>query len=54
MGGCIVSEIALRYTERVLALIMVCSSPCFVSQHQWIRISWQVLSCFEQKLEDHL
>lgn len=54
MGGCIASEIALRYPERVLALITVCSSPCFVSQHQWPRISWQVLSSFEQKLEDHL
>lgn len=54
MGGCIASEVALRYPERVLALITVCSSPCFMAQDQWPGIPEQIFSRFEKKLENNI
>jgi len=52
LGGLIATEMALKYPEKVLALITVASSPYFVEQtkHDWPGIKESVLDSFHSQL----
>ncbi|WP_279206023.1 pimeloyl-ACP methyl ester esterase BioH [Obesumbacterium proteus] len=52
MGGLVASDIALRYPERVAALVTVSSSPCFTAQGEWPGIKSEVLSGFQRQLSE--
>lgn len=51
-GGLVASDIALRYPERVSALITVSSSPCFTAREGWPGIKNEVLSGFQHQLSE--
>lgn len=60
LGGLVATEMALRYPEKVLSLITVASSPCFLeeetlneesTQDMWPGMKPQVLNAFYQKLQ---
>ncbi|MBT1445180.1 pimeloyl-ACP methyl ester esterase BioH [Shewanella sp. JM162201] len=52
LGGLVASRAALRYPERVQALITIASSPCFIAQESegWPGIPPQVLRQFGDEL----
>ncbi len=53
LGGLVATEMALNYADKVLALITVASSPCFIEkneQDKWPGIKPEVLSLFHQQL----
>jgi len=56
LGGLVATEMALNYADKVLALVTVASSPCFVEQNEqseqgkWPGIKPGVLSLFHQQL----
>mgnify|MGYP000671779277 CR=1 FL=1 len=52
LGGLVASQIALRYPERVQALVTVASSPYFAAHDEWPGIKPEVLSGFQQQLSD--
>lgn len=52
MGGLVASDIALRYPERVSALITVSSSLCFTAREGWPGIKNEVLSGFQHQLSE--
>lgn len=56
LGGLIATEIALRYPDRVKALVTIASSPCFMAREteKWLGIPPQVLTQFSSQLEKNL
>jgi len=54
LGGLIATGIALKYPEKVSALITVASSPCFVEKDNWSGINQQVLAGFHQQLSGNI
>jgi len=52
LGGLVATEMALKYPEKVLALITVASSPYFVEQtsENWSGIKENILNNFHQQL----
>lgn len=52
LGGMVATRLATRYSDRVAALCLVASSPCFVEQDNWPGINASVLSSFAQLLKD--
>ncbi|WP_058910392.1 pimeloyl-ACP methyl ester esterase BioH [Entomohabitans teleogrylli] len=52
LGGLVASRAALRWPERVQALVTVASSPRFSAHGDWPGIKPEVLSGFQQQLSD--
>jgi len=52
LGGLIATEISLRYSERVLGLVTIASSPCFTQQLNWFGIAPEVLTLFHRQLAE--
>lgn len=52
LGGLVASQAALTHPERVQALVTVASSPCFSAHEHWPGIKPEVLSGFQQQLND--
>lgn len=52
LGGLVASRMALRYPQRVQALISVASSPCFTARDGWPGIKPQTLQSFQQQLSE--
>jgi pimeloyl-[acyl-carrier protein] methyl ester esterase len=52
LGGLVASEIALNFSEQVIALATVASSPCFVEKTAWQGIKPEVLALFHRQLAD--
>lgn len=50
LGGLVATQAALRYPERVSALITIASSPCFMQQDSWPGIAPKVLAQFSEQL----
>lgn len=50
MGGLVASQIALNQPKRVIGLITVSSSPCFIKQGDWPGISEEILNVFKHQL----
>ena len=53
LGGMIAMQMALLAPKRVLKLISVASSPCFVAELSWPGMSPQVLNNFALRLQDN-
>lgn len=53
LGGLVASEIALEYTDHIIALITVASSPCFVEGDNWPAIKPLILKSFHQQLANN-
>lgn len=60
LGGLVVTEMVLRYPEKVLGLITVASSPCFIEEELkkeqdnqcfWFGINSQTFTAFNQQLQ---
>ncbi len=52
MGGMLALNLALKYPSQVSALIMLCATPCFVSQPHWPHgTDGQVLQQFANNLQ---
>jgi len=52
LGGLVASRLALRYPDRVQALISVASSPCFTAREDWPGIKPHTLQGFQQQLSE--
>ncbi len=53
LGGLVASRLALQQPERVMALITIASSPCFVSSKRWpLAMNEQVLQKFREVLQE--
>lgn len=52
LGGLVASRLALRYPQRVQALISVASSPRFTADDEWPGIKPQTLENFQQQLSE--
>lgn len=52
LGGLVASQVAIMRPERVQALVMVASSPCFAARDDWPGIKPEVLAGFQQQLSD--
>ncbi|GAA6205069.1 MULTISPECIES: pimeloyl-ACP methyl ester esterase BioH [Thalassotalea] len=52
LGGIIATELACSHPDKVLGLITVASTPCFVEQENWPGIKPEVLSLFHRQLEE--
>ncbi len=50
LGGLIASRLALTYPEKVVGLVSIASSPCFIENENWPGIKPKVLSGFHQLL----
>lgn len=50
LGGLIASQITTRYSQQVLGLVTVASSPQFVERDNWPGIKENVLAMFHQQL----
>lgn len=54
LGGLVASQIALAQPEKVRALALLASSPCFMAQDDWPGMSAQVLQQFAESLSADL
>lgn len=52
LGGLVTLELALTFPERVLGLMTVASTPCFLEKEAWPGIKPAVLKSFHQQLAE--
>ena len=50
LGGLVASEIALNAPQKVLGVVTIASSPCFIEKQGWPGIKPQLLTGFHQQL----
>ena len=50
LGGLVATEIALTHQNKVLGLVTIASSPCFIEKESWFGIKPQLLAGFHQQL----
>ena len=53
LGGLVASEIALEHSNKIMALVTVASSPCFVEEDNWPAIKPLILKSFHQQLANN-
>lgn len=52
LGGMIATELACQFPKKVIGLVTVASTPCFVEQENWPGIKPEVLTLFHRQLEE--
>jgi len=52
LGGLVAQQLASVYSDKVRALVTVCSSPWFIDSQDWPGIKSKVLTGFQEQLED--
>jgi len=56
LGGLVASQMSLSFTEKVLALVSITSSPCFLekenNEYHWPGIKTNLLAAFHHQLAD--
>ncbi|WDE05601.1 pimeloyl-ACP methyl ester esterase BioH [Thalassomonas viridans] len=54
LGGLVATDIALKHPDKVLGLLTIASSPCFIEKAGWPGIKAKLLSGFHQQLSENI